>query len=104
MKWLSLQVALDIAVWGLQHVAHQCFAGQTAVRAAGGISALVKVPIWFPQGPTGIAVAAAHSSGWKKPDFATCEALSVEHKCQCLHTDVHEGARLLFWSDTAVAL
>ncbi len=44
MQQLPLQVALDIAVWGLQHVAHQCFAGQTAIRQAGGISALVKVP------------------------------------------------------------
>ena len=37
------QVALDVAVWGLQHIAHQCFAGQNAVRDAGGIEALVKV-------------------------------------------------------------
>lgn len=40
-----LQVALDVAVWGLQHVAHQCFTGQKAVLEAGGITALVKVLI-----------------------------------------------------------
>lgn len=35
--------AAEVAVWGLQHIAHQCFTGQNALREAGALAALVKV-------------------------------------------------------------
>ena len=43
------EVAVEVAVWGLQHIAHQNFTGQNALREAGALPALVKASSSYDQ-------------------------------------------------------